>query len=105
MEKGKKIQKYIHNQEIELEKIIEEYSGYVYKIIKNMASSHLSDEDVEEIISDTFFILWKNREKLDKEKILSSYIAGIVRNLVRKKTRVINLHADILDYENILQDG
>lgn len=105
MEKGKKIQKYIHNHEIELEKIIEEYSGYVYKIIRNMASSHLSDEDVEEIVSDTFFILWKNREKLDKEKILSSYIAGIVRNLVREKTRVINLHADILDYENILQDG
>lgn len=50
MEKGKKIQKYIHNQEIELEKIIEEYSGYVYKIIKNMASLHLSDEDVEEFI-------------------------------------------------------
>ena len=80
-------------------------SDDVYKIIKNMASSHLSDEDVEEIISDTFFILWKNREKLDKEKILSSYIAGIVRNLVREKTRVINIHADILDYENILQDG
>ena len=38
------------NQEIELEKIIEEYSGYVYKIIKNMASLHLSDEDVEEFI-------------------------------------------------------
>ena len=57
MEKGKKIKKYINNHEIELEKIIEEYSGYVYKIIKNMVSSHLSDEDVEEIISDTFFIL------------------------------------------------
>lgn len=70
-----------------------------------MTSSHLSDEDIEEIISDTFFILWKNREKLDKEKILSPYIAGIVRNLVREKTRVIKIHADILDYENILQDG
>ena len=61
MEKGKKIQKYIHNQEIELEKIIEEYSGYVYKIIRNMASSHLSGEDIEEIVSDTFFILWKRK--------------------------------------------
>lgn len=105
MEKGKKIQKYINNHEIDLEKIIEEYSGYVYKIIGNMTSLYLSDEDVEEIVSDTFFILWKNREKLDKEKILSPYIAGIVRNLVREKTRVINIHADILDYENILQDG
>ena len=50
MEKGKKIQKYINNHEIELEKIIKKYSGYVYKIIRNMASSYLSDEDVEEII-------------------------------------------------------
>ena len=100
MKKGKKIQKYINNHEIDLEKIIEEYSGYVYKTIRNMTGSHLSDEDIEEIISDTFFILWKNREKLDKEKILNPYIAGIVRNLVREKTRVINIHADILDYEN-----
>lgn len=102
MREKNQIKKYKNNNELDLEKIIDEYSGYVYKIIKNMAI--LSDEDTEEIISDTFFILWKNKEKLNEEKILSSYIAGIVKNLVREKTRVININADISDYENIIQD-
>ena len=90
------------NNELDLEKIIDEFSGYVYKIINNMAI--LSDEDTEEILSDTFFILWKNKEKLDEEQLISSYIAGIVRNLVKEKARVININVDISNYENILQD-
>ena len=102
MKKKKEIKEYKNNNELDLEKVIDEYSGYVYKIIKNMAI--LSDEDTEEIVSDTFFILWKNKEKLDEEKILSSYIAGIARNLIKEKTRVININANISDYENIIQD-
>lgn len=98
----KQIKKYKNDNELDLEKIIDEYSGYVYKIIKNMAN--LSDEDTEEIVSDTFFILWKNKEKLDEEKLLSSYIAGVARNLVREKRRLIHINADISDYENIIQD-
>ena len=102
MKEKSEIKKYKKNNELDLEKIVDEYSGYAYKIIKNMAI--LSDEDTEEIISDTFFILWKNKEKLNEDKLLSSYIAGIVRNLVREKTRVININADISDYENIIQN-
>lgn len=97
------IKNYKKNNELDLEKIIDEFSGYVYKIIKNI--SFLSDEDIEEIVSDTFFILWKNKEKLDEDKLLSSYIAGIVRNLIREKTRVININADIDNYENVLQES
>ena len=102
MKNKNEIKRYIKNEELDLEKIIDEFSCYVYKIIKNMAV--LSDEDTEEIVSDTFFILWKNREKLDDEKLLSSYIAGIVRNLVKEKARVININVDISNYENVLQD-
>ena len=102
MKNKNEINMYIKNDELDLEKIIDEFSGYVHKIITNMAI--LSDEDMEEIISDTFFILWKNKEKLDKEKTLSPYIAGIARNLVREKTRVVNINIDISNYENVLQD-
>ena len=70
-----------------------------------MASEYLSKEDVEEIVSDTFFILWKNTDKLEDDRILSSYIAGITRNLVKEKSRVININFDISDYENIIQDN
>ena len=105
MKKGKEIKEYKSNKDLELEKIIDEYSSYVYKVIKNMSGSYLSNEDTEEIVIDTFFVLWKNKEKLDDEKLLSSYIAGIVRNLVREKIRTININADISDYENIIQNS
>lgn len=99
------IKRYKNNKELDLEKIINEYSGYIYTIIKNMAKEYLSNEDVEEIISDTFFILWKNTNKLEDNKLLSPYIAGITKNLVKEKCRVINIDFDILNYENIIQDN
>ena len=100
-----RIEKYKSNQKLDLEKVIDEYNGYVHTIIKNMANDYLSLEDVEEIVSDTFFILWKNTDKLEDDKMLSSYIAGITRNLVKEKSRVINIDFDISDYENVLQDN
>ncbi len=102
--KKREIWQYKNNDNLDLEKVIDEYNAYVYTIIKNMARDNLSKEDIEEIVSDTFFILWKNKEKLDDEKLLSSYIAGIVRNLVKEKLRVININFDISDYENVIHD-
>ena len=106
MKEKSKIGKYKKNKnELDLEKIVDEYSAYIYKIIRNVANDYLSSEDMEEIVTDTFFILWKNQNKLEDEKVLRSYIAGIVKNLIKEKTRVININADISDYENIIQDS
>ena len=104
LNKKMRISEYYKDNELDLEKVIDEYSGYVYKIIENMAIEYLSKEDVEEIISDTFVVLWKNREKLDITKDLSPYIAGITKNLVREKSRVIKINSNIDDYENIIHD-
>ena len=104
MQKENKIEKYKNKGELDLERIVNEYNGYVYKIIENMVSKKLNQEDIEEIISDTFFILWKNRNKLKDENLLSSYIAGITRNLVKEKIRNINFNVDISEYENVIQD-
>ena len=104
MSEKKKIEEYLRNNELNLETIIDEYSGYVYKIIESMALQYLSREDIEEIISDTFVIVWKNRKKLDKTRELSPYIAGITKNLVKEKNRTINVHSDFSDYENIVED-
>ena len=101
----KSIKSYKNKNNINLEKVIDDYNGYVYKIIRNMVSNNISEEDIEEIVTDTFLIVWKNNEKLDDEKLMSSYIAGIVRNLVKEKLRVININGDISEYENILQDS
>ena len=98
----KEIKHYIKNNELDLEKIINEYSSYIATIINNMARDNLNNEDKEEIISEVFFILWKNMNKLNINKYLSSYIAGITRNVVKEYLRKIKVNFDISDYENSL---
>ncbi len=102
MDDCKKIKDYIKNNELDLEKIINKYSPYIVTIINNMAKDILNNEDKEEIVSEVFFILWNNTSKLDINKHLSSYIAGITRNVVRQYLRKIKVNVDISDYENIL---
>lgn len=107
--KNKTIKEYesIDEKNLDLEKIVDEYSGYIYTIIQNMSANIFNQEDIEEIISDTFFILWKNQNKIDKEKSLSSYIAGIARNLVKERLRKTNkniindLECDFFDIQMI----
>ena len=65
---------------------MEIYTPYIYKIIINR-NIKLNDEDIEELVSDVFLALWNNREKLDLNKKMSSYLAGITKNLLSKKIR------------------
>ena len=102
MNECKEIKYYMKNNELDLEKIINEYSSYIATIINNMARSSLNSEDKEEIISEVFFILWKNKNKLNIHKYLSSYIAGIAKNVVKEYVRKIKINFDISDYENSL---
>ena len=102
MNSCKEIKYYIKNNELDLEKIINEYSSYTATIIDNMARNSLNDEDKEEIVSEVFFILWKNKNKLNVNKYLSSYIAGITRNVVKEYLRKVKRNFNISDYENSL---
>lgn len=102
MNNCKEIKHYIKNNELDLEKIINEYSSYTATIIDNMVRNSLKDEDKEEIVSEVFFILWKNKNKLNVNKYLSSYIAGITRNVVKEYLRKVKINFDISDYENSL---
>ena len=101
----KEIKHYIKNNELDLEKIINEYSSYLVTIINNIARDSLNHEDKEEIVSEVFFILWKNKNKLDINKYLSSYIAGITRNVVKEYLRKTRLNFDIADYEKQVKIG
>ena len=101
----KKIQDYYKNNELDIRIIIDEFNRYVRTIVENMPTQQLSKEDIEEIISDTFFILWKNQNKKDKSKEINPYIAGITRNLVKEKIRASRIHTDISDHENQVQDS
>ena len=102
MNDSNKIKHYICNNELDLERIINDFSTYVGTIIDNMSKYTISNEDKEEICSDVFFIVWKNTYKLDINKVLSSYIAGITRNLVKDYLKKNKILYDISDYENSL---
>lgn len=88
------------NNELNLDRLIDDFSPYVKTIINNMVNNNLNQEDKDEILLDAFFILWKNQ---DKVIVLDSYIAGITRNLVKEKLKKRKITYDIADYENIAE--
>ena len=53
MNNSKKIKQYIRNNELDLEKIINDYSSYVGTIIDNMSKCAIANEDKEEILNDS----------------------------------------------------
>lgn len=91
--------KYYFNNDntLNLHKIVNDFSGYIFIIIKNITRNLLTDEDVEELISDVLLAVWKNKEKLDFEMPLKPYIAGIAKNIARNKLRSMNVTCDYLD--------
>ena len=75
------------NNNLDIEKLYNDFYSYVYMIIINNSKGYLKDEDIEEILTDTFFVIWKNRDKLKKERPIKPYIAGITKNLIKEKMR------------------
>lgn len=82
---------------------MDEYTNYIYKIIKNN-TLRLTTEDIEEITLDVFLTLWRNTSKLEVNSSMSSYIAGITRNLIRLKYRELKMADNIDDYEDKIID-
>ena len=97
-----KIYSYINDNRLNIELLMHDYTNYIYTIIRNNYTN-LSDEDAEEIVLDVFITLWNNQNRLDINKKMSSYIAGITRNLIKKKYRNSYNNDNIENYE-MLQD-
>lgn len=100
MNKLNKINDYINDTKLDLDRIVDDFAPYIKAVINHSANEFLTKEDKEEILEDTFVILWKNQ---DKEIVyLEAYLSAIARNLVREKLRKIELAYDISDYENMI---
>lgn len=99
MKEQKQLDDYYKNNEFDIDQIIEDFTPYITKIINNGTDNTISFEDKEEIFSDTFFIVWKNRNKLNIKVSLNSYLAGITRNLIKEKYRKAKIFCDINDFE------
>ena len=99
----KKLKDYIINKNLDLDKIVDDYTPYIRTIVQNMVSNNLSEEDKEEIIIDTFFVLWKRYEENYTIKSLSSYMAGITRNLIKEKLKSLKYTIDIEQCNNLVE--
>ncbi len=98
------IEKLKNNDDNALDMIIEKYSAYIYTVVRNFSKNTLSEEDIEEIISDTFVALWKSRDKLDSEKSILPYLSVISKNFVKNKFRSMKGYKSVKLEEDIPTD-
>lgn len=80
----------------------ENYSGLVYKIIRHRIGSFMSESDIEEAVSDVFFDIYRNREKINIEKgSLSSFIITLSQrravDIFRKQKNGLFLQQSLYD--------
>ena len=95
------IYNYFNGNTLLIENIVNDFSNYIYTVIRN-SNLKVSDEDIEELVSDVVFTIWKNQDKLDINRKITPYIAGITNNLVKKKYRDTKVFDNIEDYKNNL---
>lgn len=96
-----KIENYFIEDVLQVEALMNDYTNYILTIIRNF-TLNLSEEDVEEIMLDVFLTIWNNQEKLIRDCNMSPYIAGITKNLIRKKYRKLKVVENIEDYDEKL---
>lgn len=102
LEKNKELKDFIKENRLDIDCLINEYYSYIYMIVKNSVSIIITDEDIEEIISDVFLALWKNHSNLEKDTPIKQYITGIAKNIIKNKYRSTKLNYSISDYEEQL---
>ena len=96
--KEKILRDYLIKEKVDIDKIIDDFYSYIYMIIKNSVSIYVSDEDIEEIISDVFVAMWKNSMNLSKTTIIRPYLIGITKNVIKNKYRTTECNLPIFDY-------
>jgi len=95
---------YLINGKLDIDRILDDFYNYVYIIVKNGVSIAMTDEDIEEIVSDVFVAIWKNSINLLKTTEIKPYLIGIAKNVIRNKYRNTELNFSISDYEENLID-
>lgn len=70
------------------EEVIITYKNYVGSIVNSRISTSMGPEDVEEVVADVFFALWKQSNKLDPNKgTIKNYLGILARNMAINKLR------------------
>ncbi len=85
-----------------LEAVIDRYTPYVNTVVWHILGSSMSREDVEEVVSDVFVVIWERAESIRPGK-LKAFLSAAARNLALKKLRSAGqeapLEEDLLEAE------
>lgn len=105
VDESKLLHRLKQKQKNSIDQAIEIYTPYLSTVLYNMVGNRLPKEDIEEIISDVFVMLWKNAEYIDLEKgTIRSYISASARNFalkrLKKKSEYISI--DEIDLPDII---
>ena len=84
--------------------VIEKYTPYVSVILYRTLNQAASKEDLEELTSDVFIALWKNKENLPDTTNLKAYLAKTAKNIIKNTYRKTKLHYSLSDFENKISD-
>lgn len=95
---------YLLNGKIDIDKLLDNFYGYVYIIVRNGISVYLTDEDIEEIISDVFIALWRNSKILSNTTDIKSYLTGTAKNIIKNRYRKNEINFSISEFEEKIID-
>lgn len=85
-----------------LEQVIRLYTHYLTAVSARAMAPNPAQEDLEEVVSDTFLALWRFRANLDPERPLRPWLAVAARNLAISRLR---RHQETQDLSDTLPDG
>ena len=98
------LQRLRNREKNSIDEAIRIYTPYLSTVLYHMAGNSLPKEDIEEIVTDVFVVLWKNAERIDLQKgTLRSYLAAVARNFALKRINRKMDHTSLEDIE--LSDG
>lgn len=87
MDDAELIQRLKNRKQKALTQVMDLYGGYVYTIVRNIIGDRMQPEDIEETVSDVFYKLWINSDKIDNKRPLKPYLVSMARNMARNKLR------------------
>lgn len=90
----------LERQDLEaLDESIQRYGHYVSAVVSNIIGASMTLQDVEEVVSDVFFDLWRQREQV-RPGHLKGFLSHVARNKainkLRRQKRELSLEEDEL---------
>ena len=79
-----------------LDSVIRKYSAYIYTVVYNVLSGKMTEEDIEETVSDAFIKLWQNSGNLREDKPCLLYTSRAYFQRLYKREFGVSVMKDVI---------